>query len=83
MSDVHRTQAKAVKRQIAARKAVKSSLERHKLVIAHKRHSSDGMSARVLFDGEYYDVNARSLAMLQAGKTPGELGLEPYAGDGE
>jgi hypothetical protein len=83
MGDLNRTQSKAVKRQIAARSAVKSSLERHKLVIAHKRHSQYGMSARVLFDGEYYDVNAHLLAMLQAGKTPDELGLEPYTGESE
>jgi hypothetical protein len=41
------------------------------------------MSARVLFDGEYYDVNAQALAMLENGKTPDELGLEPYLGEGE
>lgn len=83
MSDLRRTQSTAVRRQVAARKAVKLSLERQRLVIAHKRHSREGMSARVLFDGEYYDVNARSLALLEAGKTPGELGLEPYVGEGE
>ncbi|MGI6856060.1 hypothetical protein [Mesorhizobium sp. 1B3] len=36
------------------------------------------MSARVLIDGEYYDVDERELAMLQAGKDPKrDLGLEP------
>lgn len=83
MADLRRTQSNAVKRQVAARKAVKSSLDRHRLVVAHKRHSSEGMSARVLFDGEYYDVNAQALAMLENGKTPDELGLEPYVGEGE
>lgn len=83
MSEVPGTGSKAVRRRIAARKAVKSSLDRQRLVVARKRHSRDGMSARVLYDGEYYDVDAPLLAMLQSGKTPGELGLEPYTGDGE
>ena len=83
MNDLRGLRSKAVRRQVAARHAVKSALDRHQLVIAHKRHSRDGMSARVLFDGEYYDVDALSLAMLQAGKSPGELGLEPFVGEGE
>lgn len=64
--------------QLKARAAVREALERHKLHIASQRYSQGRMSARVLLGGEYYDVDARELALLQAGKDPKrDLGLEP------
>lgn len=64
--------------QLKARAAVREALERHKLHIASQRYSHGRMSARVLLGGEYYDVDARELALLQAGKDPKrDLGLEP------
>jgi hypothetical protein len=35
------------------------------------------MSARVLMDGQYFDVNEWELGLLRAGATPRELGLFP------
>lgn len=67
-----------VENQAKTRAAVRQALERHKLHIAHQRYSEGRMSARVLIGGEYYDVDARQLALLQAGKDPKrDLGLEP------
>lgn len=83
MVELRKPGPQAVRRQVAARSAVKKALERQKLVIAHTRYSQEGMTARVLLDGEYYDVDERRLALLKAGKKPAELGLEPYRGGEE
>lgn len=72
--------SKAVEKQVKARAAVRRALEQHKFHIASQRYSQGHMSARVLIDGEYYVVDARELALLQAGKDPkADLGLEPVA----
>lgn len=69
---------KAVENQVKARTAVRRALERHKIHVASRRYSEGRMSARVLIDGEYYDVDAAELALLQAGRDPrADLGLEP------
>ena len=65
-------------RAIAAqRKAVQGHKQR--LFVAMKRHGpgSGQTRSRVLVDGEYYDVDARQLAKLQAGATPQDLELYP------
>lgn len=70
----------AVENQVKARTAVRRALERHKIHVASKRYSEGRMSARVLIDGEYYDVDAGELALLQAGRDPrADLGLEPVS----
>lgn len=69
---------KAVESQVKARAAVRRALERHKVDIAAKRYSGGRMSARVLVDGEYYDVDERQLALIEAGKHPErDLALDP------
>lgn len=73
-----RERRQAIENQVKARAAVRRALERHKLHIASQRYSNGRMSARVLVDGEYYDVDERELALLEAGKDPKrDLGLEP------
>ncbi|BCH30180.1 hypothetical protein MesoLjLc_21100 [Mesorhizobium sp. L-8-10] len=71
---------KAVESQVKARAAVRRVLERHSVHVASRRYSQGRMWARVLIDGEYYDVDAGELALLQAGRDPkADLGLEPVA----
>ncbi|HWK64521.1 MAG TPA: hypothetical protein VNS34_06250 [Rhizobiaceae bacterium] len=73
-----RERRQAVENQVKARAAVRRALERHKLHIASQRYFHGRMSARVLVDGEYYDVDERELALLETGKDPKrDLGLEP------
>ena len=64
-------------RQRAARSAVRRAVGR--LFVSRVTHRAGGTSARVLFDGEYYDVNGFELTALKAGSTPAELGLYPAA----
>lgn len=61
------------------RAAVRSALNRHKLFISSRTYAGGrGMtSARVIVDGKAYKVNARQLELLEKGKTPAELSLEP------
>lgn len=75
---------KAVGNQVKARAAVRRALERHKVDITAKRYSGGRMSARILVEGEYYDVDERQLALVEAGKHPQrDLALEPVLGDME
>ncbi|RJG47180.1 MULTISPECIES: hypothetical protein [unclassified Mesorhizobium] len=68
----------AVENQRKSRAAVRRVLERHKVYVVSRRFSDSGMSARVLIDGEYYDVNERELSRLEAGARPErDLALEP------
>jgi hypothetical protein len=71
----------AVSRQIAARRRVKAALDHHRLVISRKRYRNGEMSALVLMDGQYFDVNEWELGLLRQGATPGELGLFPVIDD--
>ncbi|QDC00329.1 hypothetical protein [Mesorhizobium sp. 8] len=61
------------------RAAVRAALNRHKVFISSRTYAGgSGMtSARVLVDGEAYEVSARQLQLLEQGKTPADLLLEP------
>ena len=74
-----KTAPTAASRQIAARRHVRRALERHKLIISKTRYHNGEMSARVLMDGQYFDVTEWELGLLRAGATPRELGLFPVA----
>jgi 5-keto 4-deoxyuronate isomerase len=75
---VARSISTAVKKQRKSREAVRRALERHKVYVVSRRFFDSGMSARVLIDGEYYDVNERELSRLEAGARPEkDLALEP------
>ncbi|NGN39515.1 hypothetical protein G6N74_00400 [Mesorhizobium sp. CGMCC 1.15528] len=73
-----KSRSTAVENQRKSRAAVRRALERHKVYVVSRRFSDSGMSARVLIDGEYYDVNERELSRLEAGARPErDLALEP------
>lgn len=60
--------------------AQRNAIQAHKqrVFVAMRRHGPGrDMQARVLIDGEYYDVDARQLAKLQGGATPQDLELYP------
>lgn len=61
------------------RAAVRAALNRHKLFVSSRTYAGGhGMTAaRVLVDGEAYEVNARQLELLEQGKMPADLMLEP------
>ena len=64
--------------QNAKRAAVRKALDRHKVFVSTKRfHANGGVTARVIVDGEAYEVSGRQLALLERGKTPADLSLEP------
>jgi hypothetical protein len=67
-----------VDKHLASRKAVRDLLARQKVVVSSRRFAGGSMSsARVLVQGEYYDVNDNQLAQLRKGLSPAELMLEP------
>lgn len=69
-----------VESQKRKRAAVSRALERQRAFIANKRFFRGTLTARVLFDGEYYDVDEHLLALIESGRTPRELELEPVNG---
>ncbi|SFT56012.1 hypothetical protein SAMN05518861_102188 [Mesorhizobium sp. YR577] len=64
-------------RHLASRHAVKRALDRHRVVIVDKKFSGGQVTTRVLVDGEYYDVDNRQLDLLEMGRTPEQIFLEP------
>jgi hypothetical protein len=82
VADFRKAQSSLVAKQLSQRHAVKSAWERSKLVVSRKTYHLGKFSARVLYEGLYYDVGEWEFAKLQAGKTPSDLGLEPN-GDGD
>ncbi|MBL0934867.1 MAG: hypothetical protein IBJ07_08960 [Rhizobiaceae bacterium] len=54
--------------------------ERQRVFVTHQTFG-DRYSARVLVDGEYYDVSRGELESLLAGVTPADLELYPVAGE--
>ncbi|MEI5676824.1 hypothetical protein G6N74_10630 [Mesorhizobium sp. CGMCC 1.15528] len=64
-------------RHLASRHAVKRVLDRHKVVIVAKKFAGGQVTTRVLVDGEYYDVDNRQLDLLEMGRTPEQIFLEP------
>lgn len=65
--------------QNAKRAAVRAALKRHKVFVSIKRFHEGEMTARVIVDGEAYEVDARQLALLERGRTPADLSLEPQS----
>jgi len=64
--------------QNAKRAAVRKALNRHKVFVSTKRfHGHGEVTARVIVGGEAYEVSGRQLALLEQGKTPADLALEP------
>ncbi|TKT80006.1 hypothetical protein [Aquamicrobium sp. LC103] len=69
------TKRAIVKKQLAQRKAVAAHLER--VFISSKLFHRHGMTARVIVDGNMYEVGETDLKRLQAGRTPQDLELYP------
>ena len=67
-------------RHVAQRRALAEWRERQRVFVTHQTFG-DRYSARVLVDGQYYDVSRGELESLRAGRTPADLDLYPAAGD--
>lgn len=67
-------------RHVTQRRAMAEWRERHRVFVTHQTFG-DRYSARVLVNGEYYDVSRTELASLRAGRTPADLELYPVAGE--
>jgi hypothetical protein len=68
-----------VKSQLAKRERVREAKRR--AIVTSASYSQRGMRARVLIDGEYYDVDERRLELLLDGRTPADLELTPVSED--
>lgn len=68
-----------ISRHLASRRAVKRALDRQKVVTVSKRFDHGHVTTRVLVGGEYYEVDNRQLDLLEMGKSPAQLGIEPVA----
>ena len=66
-------------KHLASRRAVKRVLDRQKVVIVSKRFGEGHVTTRVLVSGEYYEVDNRQLDLLEMGRSPTQLGIEPVA----
>lgn len=64
-------------RHLSSRRAVKRALDRHKVVIVAKKFVGGQVRTRVLVDGEYFDVDNRQLDLLEMGRTPEQIFLQP------
>ena len=67
-----------VSRHLAARSAMAKLRER--VLVTRETFGASGHTARVLVDGEYYDVDDRELSRLRAGASPADLELHPVGG---
>lgn len=67
-----------VSRHLAARRAMGKLRER---VVITRETFGATHTARVLVDGEYYDVDDNELHRLKTGATPRDLELCPVIGD--
>lgn len=63
--------------QLAARRAIQSILQAQRVAVTSRHFRRGQMSARVLVDGELYDVTRTQLESLQAGDSPQDLMLDP------
>jgi hypothetical protein len=68
-------------RHAAQRKALAQWRERQREIYVTRQTFGDRFTARVLVDGEYYDVDEAELASLRAGVSPDDLDLSPVVGD--
>lgn len=66
-------------RHVAQRLAMAEWRERQRVFVTRQTFG-DRYLARVLVEGEYYDVSRRELESLRAGRTPADLDLYPAAG---
>lgn len=74
---------KSIENQNRQRAAVVKALDRHKVHVSRKSYHNGRMWARVVYDGQAYDVNEHVYGMIMAGHTPSELELEPLPLDFE
>ena len=70
-----------VANHLAQRRAVGDLLRRQRVMVTARRFRGGEMTARVLIDGELYDVDEFRLSQLQSGLTPADLMLDPVAGE--
>jgi hypothetical protein len=63
--------------RLAAQAAAVRSHKQRVVVSSRTYSTRRPFRARVLVDGEYYDVGKRELAHLEAGITPTDLDLQP------
>ena len=70
-----------VAEHLAQRRAVAELLRRPRVMVTARRFRGGEMTARVLIDGELYDVDEFRLSQLQSGLTPADLMLDPVAGE--
>lgn len=68
-----------VSRQLAARKAMGEL--RQRVIVTRETFGAGGHTARVLIDGDYYDVDSVELDRLKSGAKPADLEIYPVAGD--
>jgi hypothetical protein len=67
------------RKHLASRRAVKRVLDLQKVVTVSKRFDHGHVTTRVLVGGEYYEVDNRQLDLLEMGRSPAQLGIEPAA----
>lgn len=63
--------------QNAKGSAVRRSTGPNVFASTKRFHAGGGMIARVIVDGDAYEVSGRQLALLEQGKKPADLLLEP------
>lgn len=66
-----------INNHLAQRSAVSRLLNRQKpgLFVTSRTHHRGKFTALVLIDSRYFDVDRRELGKLQAGASPGDLGI--------
>ncbi|MBL0935190.1 MAG: hypothetical protein IBJ07_10595 [Rhizobiaceae bacterium] len=64
---------------LAAREAMRGFQQR--VLVTRETFGADGHTARVLINGDYYDVNIGELDRLKAGAKLTDLEIYPVAGD--
>jgi hypothetical protein len=67
-----------VSRHLAAHSAMAKL--RGRVLVTRETFGAAGHTARVLVEGEYYDVDDRELSRLRAGASPADLELHPVGG---
>jgi hypothetical protein len=74
----------SISQHLRHRAAVAALKERERVrIISRRIADGETKSARVRVDGEFYEVRPIDLALLQKGRSPEWLGLEPIPEDEE
>lgn len=68
-----------VRRHLAARKTMGEL--RQRMIVTRETFGADGHTARVLINGDYYDVDSGELDRLKSGAKLANLEIYPVAGD--